>query len=244
MLRLLLLVGCWLAIGSGSGPVPWRTPALNSDDRVRMRIEALWRRSRPVRRASDAVNVTLGLSDFNLADYQDMQYQTVSGWLMVKWIDYRLAWNDRATLADVHKVRVMLGSSRAWTPSIQVLNSGVKTSSLFPPVTECVVSRNGEVLAMLPVQFKVQCKMVFGSKTIQYVGSAEKRRAIICPITFGSLLTSLDLVNLQLMNGTSFSDTESSINFSSWKATAERKEVVRGCCSEPFVVLETLLVFY
>ena len=239
MPRLSLLAGCWL---TAAGLLIWAGPALanHAEQNVLWHVNKSWRLSRPVRTARDAVNVTIGLSDVTVEDSAVIEPSPIiRGRLMVKWTDHRLAWTDDSTAQDVRAVRVKLTSSIAWTPSIQVLNAFDNKPSLFPPVTECVVSRDGEVLAMVPVQFQVKCRRVHGPEAAQYVGSSGYDPAAVCSFTFGSVLTSMDLLDLRpMMNETNFA----SVRFG--KVTAERKEISRDWCSTPFAALEVTLSLF
>ena len=246
MLRLSLLIGCWLT----AGLLSWAGPALanQEEDRLRSLFNYRWSLSRPVRAADDVVNVTIGLTHVEIGRPQRERMNlptfltVLRGWLNVQWTDHRLNWTDVPAAGDVRQVRVKLDSAKAWTPSIQVLNPFDKKPSLFPPVTECVVTRSGNILVTLPVQLELQCQYVDVPGAPQYVGYSGPNQVYDCPIKFGSTLTSLELVDFRPINESNFVDAEPLTSEAIWKVTVERREIKRDCCSKPFATLEAQIM--
>ena len=235
MLLLPLPLACWLAAGLLGSVGPAR--ATNDEDIVRSWYNmGRYLRSRPARTDDDVVNVTVGLSDAYVAYGTMESSRHISVWLTAKWNDPRLDWTQEPDMNRTRSFRTKLDPSRLWTPGLQVLGAVGKTNSLYSAAdTELVISQNGDVMLVAPVHLEAMCA--------RDADPDLSRPFLVCPFTLGSMLTSLELVDLLPISEATFT-ARAGPNLVQKASTIRRREIVRDCCAKPFAELEVRILFF
>ncbi|CAG2238742.1 CHRNN [Mytilus edulis] len=178
---------------------------------------------RPVRNASTAVKIKMGLTMTQIFDMDEKNQVLVTNvWLDQEWMDEFLRWPP-TEFNNITTLRIPC--DKIWLPDIVLYNNAAEyTDGLMS--ANAMVKPNGEVFWPVPAKLQSSCKV-----DVTYFPFDEQR----CKLKFGSW--TYDGFQVDILNRTSEVDLDNYVINGEWELlsiTIQRNVVYYQCCPEPF----------
>ncbi|GAB0093407.1 neuronal acetylcholine receptor subunit alpha-4 [Sergentomyia squamirostris] len=175
----------------------------------------------------NTTNIDIGLTLIHLDVDEMKSTMTMYGWIKFKWNDPKLRWNasDYGGLATIH-----VADHEIWQPDVVLYNSASGNSIDHYGNTHSILSSNGEVLWVPPVQYTVLCELELKHWPLD---------EHVCRIVIGSWTYDGNKINLNVYEGEGII-LENYVYNHKWdivETSVKRNEKIYVCCPEPYVDL-------